>query len=332
MIDGLSKPSSAWHQEADCPAGEWRLAAIGGFEPLKEAHLRFGFSRILFDEKGQPKASLLRILALAGMELSAGASIEQINAWVQKNLLRQGERWEEQTGRFEPLRPLIFPLLKELGFVDARLPQFAAYQGAIVHGALLSRVRLRLQELVLQWERGVRFSRLYFLSGERPLEPQHESSGWCAPEPFPKNECEMIQWVWDQSEILEAMRRDVEVYFINVPMKKAPGSEKLLRPTTDDTVEAWLATSPLPGRYLVVSNAPYINRQDAVMRMMAPKEYGFDTIGPAANPEEKIVIFLDELARLIFQTKTLSNENLPYNQTSCPMCRCRLYCLGECDV
>ena len=323
---------SAVHQEADRPAKERCLAAIHKFEQdgdylnalkiardfyltsfpaapfaplierLEAAHLRFGFSRILFDEKMRPRENLLRILTLTGMESSAETSLDQINAWAQQNLLRQGERWEVQTERFEPLRPLILPLLKETGFVDARLPQFAEYQGALVQGALLPRVRLRMHELVQQWKRGVRFPKLYFLSGERPLEPKYES-GWSESATSPKNEWEMIQWVWEQAQIPEEMRKGVEVYFIKTPMKKDPASEKLLRPNNEDTVETWLATRPPPGRYLVVTNAPFTNRQDVVTRMIAPEDYGFDTIGPAASPEEKIAIFLDELARLIFQTK-----------------------------
>ena len=67
-------------------------------------------------------------------------------------------------------------------------------------------------------------------------------------------------------------------------------------------------TAPLYGRYLAVTNAPYTNRQDLVVRALAPSDYGFDTIGSGASEQEKVAIFLDELARLIFQTKQLSEK------------------------
>lgn len=289
---------------------------------LEEKLLSLGFSRLLFNENYQPRVKLLQLLELIGMESVEKKAIVQINHWAQKNLLRQGERWE-QTNRFENLRPKITPLLRELGFIDATLPHFKEYQGAIVHGALLSRVRLRVYYLVKQWQQGTRFSHLYFLSGERPLEPNLENKNfltkdsesllkirkdWLEPVVFPETECEMIQLVWEQSEIPKDMRKQVKVHFINAPMKKDAKNERLLRPTTDDTIKAWLKTTPIQGNYLVITNAPYTNRQDLVMRSLTPREYGFDTIGSAASKQENASVFLDELARCIFQATQLSEN------------------------
>ncbi len=283
---------------------------------LEDKLLTLGFSRLLFDENYQPRAKLLQLLELVGIGPlnRSEKAILQINSWAQKNLLRQGERWEQQTNKFEALKSKIKPLLRDLGFIDASSSHFTEYQGAIVHGALLKTVRLRLHYLVEQWKQGIRFSHLYFLSGERPLEEQKENEDLfmqdisikirkdeSVPIQFPKTECEMIRLVWDQSEIPEEMRREVQVYFINAPMKKDPKSEKLLRPTTHDTVQYWLKTKPLYGRYLAVTNAPYTHRQDLVIRSLAPDNYEFDTIGTEASEQEKVAIFLDELARVIFQ-------------------------------
>lgn len=290
---------------------------------LENELLTLGSSRLLFDENHQPRVKLLKLLELAGMDPlnQSEKAVLQINGWAQKNLLRQGERWEEQTGKFEALKPKIKPLLSELGFIEASSPHFDKYQGALVHGATLSKVRLRLHYLVEQWKQGVRFPHVYFLSGARPLDPQQESAdllmqdkdspliirrGWTMPEQLPKTECEMMQFVWDQSEIPETMRREVQTHFINAPMKKDPKSEKLLRPNTDDTVVYWLKENPSPGRYLAVTNAPYTNRQDLVVRALAPKNYGLETIGPGVNEQETVAILLDELARCIFQIKQLS--------------------------
>lgn len=288
---------------------------------LEDKVLSLGFSRRLFDENGQPRPKLLQLLDLVGMPSLNGSepAIVQINTWAQQNLLRQGERWHEQTKKFENLEAKIKPLLVDLGFVDAVSPHFKEYQGALVHGALLSRARLRLNYLVEQWKSGVRFPSIYFLSGERPLEDQYENRStlkeeggsplkirkdWVEPLEYPKTESEMMQLVWEQSEIPEEMRKTVKVYFINAPMKKDPASGKLLRPTTDDTVEAWLKSGPPEGNYLAVTNAPYMNRQDLVIRAIAPKKYGFDTVGSGASKQEKMAIFLDELARSIFQVNS----------------------------
>jgi hypothetical protein len=169
----------------------------------------------------------------------------------------------------------------------------------------------------------VRFSHIYFLSGERPLDVQYENqntfiddsasllkirNGWSMPSEFPKTKCEMTQLVWEQSEIPQDMRKEVEVHFINAPMKKDSKNQRLIRPTTEDTVETWLKDLPAYGCYLAITNTPYTNRQDLVVRAIAQKGYSFDTVGSGASEQEKAAIFLDELARYIFQIKQLSEK------------------------
>lgn len=293
---------------------------------LEKSLLIYGCSRLIFNGDHQPRQKLLQLLEILGMPPleKTNNSIFQINEWAQKNLLRQGERWEQQAFVFEKLQSKIKPLLCDLGFINTLPSHFNQYQGALVHGALLSRVRLRLHYLIEQWNLGIRFSELYFLSGERPLNPIYENEdllkqedpsllkikkNWQAPKELPKTEVEMMQLVWEQSDIPEDMRKYVKVYFVNAPMKKDPKSNTLLRPTTDDTIDMWVKSSPSKGRYLAITNAPYINRQDTVTRTIAPSDYEFDTVGPAADTEEHMAIFLDELARLIFQTKQLAIKN-----------------------
>ena len=283
---------------------------------LEEKLLHLGYSGIFFSQDGKPQPKLCQLLQILGMQQPSKKSIEEISAWAQANLLRKGERWQEQTSRFEPLRSSIQPLLADLGFINGRSAHFQEYIGAIVHGALLPAVRIRLYYLIKQWKEGVRFSDLYFLSGERPLGPQRENKdelirGKNSPLKIrknwkllnlPKTESEMIQLIWEQSELPEAMKQQIKVHFINAPMKNN------LRPTTDDTVQAWLQTAPTVGNYLAVTNSPYINRQDVVTRTVASQAYGFDTIGPAVGSEVKMAIVLDELARLIFMLSR--NEKL----------------------
>lgn len=279
---------------------------------LENKLLTLGNTRLLFDEKCRPRFKLLQLLEELGMGSLKDKedAILEINSWAQANLLRQGERWNTQTCKFENIKSKIQPLLDELGFINASIPHFKDYQGAIVHGGYLLRVQLRLNYLVDQWKQGVRFSFLYFLSGERPLEEQEVvnliSKGFFRPELecIPKTECEMVQLVWERSYIPQEMRRGVQVYFINAPMQKNSGNENPQRPTTETTVEYWLKADPPSGRYLAVTNAPYVSRQDAVIRAIAPKKYSFETIGFGASTEEATAIFLDEVARFIYQTKT----------------------------
>lgn len=277
-----------------------------------------------FDEHGQPSAKLLKLLELVGLPPlnPSEKALPQINQWAQKNLLRQSERWDTQSDQFEALRPSLFPLLQDLGFVEASSAHFNHYQGAIVHGGSLSRMHLRLSYLIQQWKGGVRFKHVYFLAGERPLDEQkenmnalmqalpfltHEEQITIA-HAFPQAETEMLQLLWFRSDVPEEMREYVKAIFINAPMKKDLKSEKLLRPTTDDTVIYWLRLKPVFGRYLAITSAPFAPRQDLVIRTLSPKEYTFDTIGPKANDHETMAVFLDELARYIYQTYKKINQ------------------------
>ena len=50
---------------------------------------------------------------------------------------------------------------------------------------------------------------------------------------------------------------------------------------------------------------PYTVRQDLVLRTLAPDDFSFDTIGCSARAHEKAAIFLDEVARSLFQLRQL---------------------------
>ena len=229
----------------------------------------------LFDENLKPKAELVNLLNILGKK-DKDNSIKKINEWSQQNLLRVGERWDVQTNKFDKLKDEIMPLLKNLGFVNEVCPHFQEYKGAIVHGAALPVVLRRFRYLVELWKKGVCFSDIYFLSGNRDLTEKEKnilkSEGHCEDI---ATEAEMVKYVWQAENIPEA--------------------------TT------WFGMHPPKGRYLAVSNAPYINRQDLVMR--ANKNYDFDTVGPQAPEMEAVAIFLDEVARCVFQTMQFYHPN-----------------------
>ena len=250
----------------------------------------------LLDAKGNLHPSLLRILDAVEMPPlnPTKNALTQINCWAQKNLLRQGERWNIQSARFEHLKPALLPYLKDLGLVEAKFPCFKRYTGAIIHGALYSRVSLRLQFLIDQWNLGVRFSHLYFLTGERPLQECEKE----LLQSTAKTECEMIQQIWEKSDLPPEMRSLVEVHFVNAPMKGRPNAP--IRPTTNDTIKKWLRDNPPRGSYLSVTNAPYHHRQDQALRRLAPSTFHFETVGTQASDDLPLWLFLDELARMIY--------------------------------
>lgn len=282
----------------------------------------------LFDANWKASPKLIELLNLVGMDVSSetNCTIEKINAWAQKNLLRKGERWEEQSDRFEALKPKLFPLFQDLGFIHASTPQSTYYEGAIVLGSSLPSLRSRLFHLVQKWQEGVRFKTLYFLGGARPLEPAFEGreallndestplkirKDWEGMQAIPQTECEMIKLVWEQSEIPDDMRKSVAVSFIDAPMKYLPNVEKPERPTTEDTVYYWLMENPELGSYLAVSNGAHKLRQHVMLQSLVGSAYAIDTIGSATQDGTKMVIILDELARLIFQLQKIAIRAIP---------------------
>ncbi len=256
------------------------------------AHVELSYKPAILTEDGQLKFELIQVMGLAGMQ-PLSCTIDKINDWAQEHFLRTGERSDEQDAKFESLKSRVKPLLAEMGLVHASRPSLQEYQGAIVHGSTLQRVRLRLNYLIEQWNQGVRFNQIYFLTGARPLNQQTESMD----DLFnpPKTEYDMVRMVWEKTEMPE-MLRAVPVEFILAPMKGQ------IRPNTDDTVKHWLEMHPAHGNYLAVSNAPFTPRQDLVVRTFLTDEYALETIGPALEEHTSVAIMLDELARLIYQT------------------------------
>jgi hypothetical protein len=282
---------------------------------LEKKHLTVGYSHVLFNEKLEPQEPFTKLLEILGLNQAVKANIFTINTWAQKKLLRQGQRWDLQSQQFENLRFKIIPLLEQLGFIHAVDAHFKNYQGALVIGALLPAVRIRLAYLVKLWQQGARFDHLYFLTGKRPVEPHYENlqaynndessplkidKNWAKPSSLPQTEYEMIQLVWQQAEIPETMRRTVKVHFIDAPMVIDEFSGMPLYLNIEETIKTWLQTDPLKGLYLVATNAPHILRHDLLLRSIAPSHYKFDTVGAKAHQKE-LAILLDELARMIFQ-------------------------------
>lgn len=288
-------------------------------EELQSKVLCFGAQHHLFDENSKPTVRLLNLLHDLGMKFSQDSppSREDVIDWTQEKLLRKEERWNPQTNQFEDMKEKLVVNLEELGFLKEVKPHFQTYEGAILHGATVGTVRIRLDYLINQWkERNVRFNKLYILTGERPLQSREIEmltddtssnlkirSDWKKPSELPSTERDMIEYVWDQADIPEEIRQNVKLYFATAPMKIDSKGNKI-RPTTNDAISAWLNLSPPKGLYLPVSNSPYILRQGIAMQIVNAQEegYQFDTIGPNIGESTTMALIVDEVARAIYQT------------------------------
>ncbi len=284
---------------------------------LENKVLNIGYSHILFNEDFHPRPNLLKLVQLLGMDAlnDKDPPILQINQWAQSHLLRNKERWDEQELTFESLKETVLPVLNELGFIDGTNAHFDAYEGAILLGCSLERARKRLDFLIQEWKRGVRFSKVVILTGDRTLESHEKSKliedsdsplnirkDWTKPKTLPSTEYEMFTFIWEQTNIPKSMLKAVKIEFVRAPMKKGNQGQPI-RPTTDDTLMEWNKLSPAQGRYLVISNFPHAVRQDLNHRSFTPAGCSFDTVGAETSDKEKVIIILDEVARAIYECK-----------------------------
>jgi len=183
------------------------------------------------------------------------------------------------------------------GVFDAWSPSQKTYDKALILGATTGRMTLRLQTLVKAWQKGVGFKEVVWLLGERPLDPRVDSfTDKC------KTEAEAARWIWQHADIPEELKA-LPVRFVAVPMK---GDQ---RPTTPDTIFAWLEVAPKEGcSCLFVSDQPFCGYQFATIKGILPDKYPFDLIGKGVQEDLKNyptagAVVLDALAKWYYQER-----------------------------
>jgi hypothetical protein len=210
---------------------------------------------------------------------------------------------------------------KELGFIDKVLPYASTYDYILVYGATAQGMRARLKYLLEIIDLcNIKYKKIIFLVGQRPrnevIETEEllkhpdsnlpQNMAWHYDGVIPRTETEMAQMIIAQTKLPHAIRK--RILFIDTPMQqKADGSK--VRPTTDDTVLAWLATNPLPGTVLCISSQPYIDRQLLVARRLLPDLFTVECVGPAENSTKaRLAVLFDALARMLWEIKQMKKE------------------------
>ncbi|MBY0353908.1 hypothetical protein K2W90_06105 [Candidatus Babeliales bacterium] len=273
-------------------------------------------STVVVDKAGNLNKDLLDLLEF--MNVKHDGSLVDVVAKTQAQWLRQvgKERWE-MSELLVARQNEFLSILERLGFIAEQQPTKKSYDYALLLGATLSRVRLRLGHLVKLWNQGIRFDKLVFLSGQRALEKDFEGEDallsltnidlpirkdWQFFGSLPKTEMEMMRFVYDQAEIPELMRA-VSVTFVDSPMRQRVDGT-WVRPTTLDTINDWLVMSPQHGSCLVLSNQPYVLYQHSVVQTALPQEFYVETVGRAVDEEDNNnAVYLDTVARWLYQEK-----------------------------
>ena len=293
---------------------------------------------------GEPTPALVRLLKASGL-FAEGDRLAAIVEKTQKPWIsvQQGRGQIERTDlRDSPeraaLREAVDEFIHTSGFYDERKNLFQNYTYAVCHGAFLDGARKNIVEIVNLWKKGVRFSSLVFLTGDRPLrkgpadggrEPEDAvrkledatlyplfKKGWKKAEDAAyENEYDMVRLVWDQTDIPEDMAKALKgrISFINAPKPEGMG-----RPGTKDTFREWLKSHPEPGTIIASGRAllwPY--QQLVGETALRDKDFGIDTVASAVSEEElklygdRIVsIALDTFAKCLYEIQEARTTQL----------------------
>lgn len=215
----------------------------------------------------------------------------------QKKWLRKlhQERWELQELSLEQ-RDFILSWASKQGLFAELRPIDPSYDVALILGATTGHMQMRLDFLKKLWEDGIRFKKIIWLTGERPLTPQIDKLlDRCS------NESEAASLIWEETDLPEAMR-ELPTLFVSVPMKTENNSP--VRPNTKDTIITWLDQNPAPCKALFISTQPFCGYQFAVLKSALPETFLFDIAGPETDPSSHpaaAAITLDSIARWLYQ-------------------------------
>lgn len=220
--------------------------------------------------------------------LFSSVSLEEITGTHPTDWVQNGERWNFEE-RFMDKKEELTRALEKLGIFEERRAEKTHYNYAIVPGSLYASIKARINFLIKEWKRGVRFDTLVFLTGKRKIHPEKES-----PEILGctlKTEIDVMRLVWEQSELSEELRKiPLEI----IDADPFPFRE---RPNTLATVLAWLAKNPMPGSCLVVSNQPYVAYQHEIFVALLPKTFSVESIGAAGGRNTPLSVLMDTVGR-----------------------------------
>jgi hypothetical protein len=272
----------------------------------------------IVNREGKPSPAVLQMMDVLELPhdgtLNSVVKITQEKFFQRKSDGQRKERWEIDEV-IPHLREKAMPVFDKLGMLKEFFPSERKYESALMLGALLPSIRKRLNYLGDLWENGIRFDKIVFLGGERPLEITRENqdalldknnpdllteNDWQAPEKLPTTELEMMKFVWNQGKLPHDLKQ-IQTQWINAPLKSNSTGEKLLRPTTEDTIKIWLKNNPAERKMLAISNNPHIGYQQSVLKTYLPKDYKIETVGSAASSNLSLAYYLGEMSRWLYQ-------------------------------
>ncbi|MFI5334171.1 MAG: hypothetical protein ACHQT8_03270 [Chlamydiales bacterium] len=246
----------------------------------------------ILDEREKPTPALLQLLQLC--EVPHENTLESIIVQTQIKWCQLGkERWELEE-RYPEKKAEALTLLKKLGCIDAVHPSQSHYTYGILLGASRAGMQSRIETLIEEWKKGVRFDTLILLTGKRPL------TAWENPTETLQTEADLFLDLLEHADLPQELKNSPRI-LINTPMQIAKGGA-VRRPNAADTIMAWLDEyHPTPGPCLIFANQPFVGYFEAVFKIFLPDTFAYEVVGKKANENAQLALFLDNLARWLYQ-------------------------------
>lgn len=272
-------------------------------------------SDLLLNKENEPSSALLHLLEI--LEIKHDGSLKNIVELTQKNWLRPAgkERWEIQEINVKNKQEVLF-LIEKLGCInEIGVKNKNTYFDDIIilSSNTFIENRLRFAYFIKLLRQDIKFRNLIFLGGENKIKYKKEDllkadniinikEEWFFDGNFPDTETELLKFIFNQAELPLDFLNNINVIFIDTPMQKNDDGS-VRRPNTKDQIELWLKSVNVlkPRQCIFISNNPYIGYQNSVAKSYLPTEFYIETVGPAAFKDEKISVYLDTLARWLYQ-------------------------------
>ncbi|WP_062267391.1 hypothetical protein [Endozoicomonas arenosclerae] len=217
------------------------------------------------------------------------------------------ERWEMQDlALTDDKHQVVMNSLRELNLVDELLPSSDHFEYTLLLGATVPRMERRLKHLARLWGEGVRFNKIVFLVGQRPLNDGidkidtliassigKQAKGERAEAARPITETEGARQLFEAMDLPEAMKA-LPIEFIDSP--RVWKNQHWQRANTRDTLIHWMEATPKPGRTLVISDQPHAQYQLEVVKQEIPEAFEPEVAAQSADPDTRVILYLDALA------------------------------------
>lgn len=243
--------------------------------------------------RGGPSEGLLNILELCGIKTTGSWEniIKMTRSWVVSEQNKKEGIWPASCHCKD--MHAFYNALSMLHMTQIIPSCLATYDYAVVLGGTLPSLRRRLWFLKQEWERGVRFRHLVFLSGNRELYKNQEdeedfidpsfnlypiSEDWTYDNKLPENERDVAEFVWKQMKLPKEWESRISVSFMKVDIKN---KDEKLGESIKELLPVWISNISNPGTVLFVSSQPFIEL-DSIIICKTLKNYDmkFDIVGP----------------------------------------------------